>query len=474
MQRRTKIVTTLGPSSESEEVIEKLMIAGANVFRLNFSHGEPQDHINRATIIRKISKKLKKYVAILGDLQGPKIRISTFKNKKVNIKKDATFTLDTALEKGQGDVNQVGCEYKDLPNDVEPKDILLLDDGRIVLEVLKIKDSQVVTKVIFGGVLSDKKGINKKGGGLSADALTQKDKDDIITAAQIDVDYLAISFPRCAKDIELARALTVEAGFSPQLVAKIERAEVVADDKVLDDIIKASDALMVARGDLGVEIGDAELIAQQKKIISRSRHLDKVVITATQMMESMITSPTPTRAEVMDVANAVLDGTDAVMLSAETASGDYPVETVLSMADVCKGAEKHPRVKHSRHRINEKFESYTDLVAMSAMYAAHHLKDVKAIVGLTNTGNTPRMMSRITSGLPIFGLSKNEKSLAKMALYRGVKPVFFDPEDDTKVVEKVINCMVQKGHLQKGDKIIMTKGDVAISGSSNTIKVLIV
>ena len=345
MLRRTKIVTTLGPATDSKDTLRALIEAGANVVRLNFSHGSADDHIKRASMVRDIAKELNAHVAILGDLQGPKIRIARFKNDYVELNAGDQFTLDAEMAKDAGDEHAVGLDYKQLPQDVKPGDILLLDDGRLQLKVTDIEGTKVHTVVTIGGTLSNNKGINRQGGGLSAAALTEKDHEDIKTAAKIGVDYLAVSFPRSGNDINQARHLLRDAGGKGLLCAKIERAEAVASEHALDDIIRASDAVMVARGDLGVEIGDAQLVGKQKLIISRARQLNRVVITATQMMESMIENPMPTRAEVMDVANAVLDGTDAVMLSAETAAGKHPIATVKAMADICLGAETHPSAK---------------------------------------------------------------------------------------------------------------------------------
>ena len=339
VKRRTKIVTTLGPATDRPGVIEELIRAGANVVRLNFSHGTFEDHQKRVEMIRKASADLGMPVAIMGDLQGPKIRIGKFKNGPILLKPSDTFVLDAALDLDEGTQESVGLTYRDLPNDVKPGDLLLLDDGRIQLAVTKVEETRIVTTVIVAGPLSNNKGINKKGGGLSAPALTAKDKQDIKYAAQLEVDYIAVSFPRCGKDLEEARRLLREAGSNAAIVAKVERAEAVASEEAMRDVVMASDAVMVARGDLGVEIGDANLMSVQKRLINFARGLDRAVITATQMMESMIKSPMPTRAEVMDVSNAVLDGTDAVMLSAETAAGDYPIETVRAMSEVCKGAE---------------------------------------------------------------------------------------------------------------------------------------
>ncbi|ALS98193.1 pyruvate kinase [Lacimicrobium alkaliphilum] len=477
MLRRTKIVATLGPATDTEQSIEAVIAAGANVVRMNFSHGTAQDHIERAKKVRTVAQKLGKYVAILGDLQGPKIRVARFKQGAVELAVGDNFSLDADMDNDSGDAHCVGIDYKALPADVSTGDILLLDDGRIQLKVTDVQGNRVNTEVTVGGKLSNNKGINRLGGGLSAEALTEKDKQDIKTAAAMSVDYLAVSFPRNGDDLRYARRLAEEAGCKAKICAKVERAEAVASDEAIDDVIIASDAVMVARGDLGVEIGDAELVGVQKKLISRSRQLNKVVITATQMMESMISSPMPTRAEVMDVANAVLDGTDAVMLSAETAAGQFPVETVKAMARVCEGAETHPSVQISKHRMDEHFTSISETTALSAVYAANHLSTIKAIVALTESGGTARLMSRITSSLPIYGLSRHQSSLNVMALYRGVKPVFFDSTQcpPGKLKQTVIDCLKEHGLVQSGDQFIMTYGDeMETEGATNGCKIVTV
>ncbi|MCL1142512.1 pyruvate kinase [Shewanella gaetbuli] len=478
MFRRTKIVTTLGPATDRDDNLRKIIAAGANVVRMNFSHGTPEDHKKRADDVRTIAKELGKHVAILGDLQGPKIRVSTFKdNKKIQLNLGDEFILDADLAKGEGDEKQVGIDYKELPRDVVIGDILMLDDGRVQLRVERVEGNKVFTSVTVAGPLSNNKGINKQGGGLTAPALTEKDMADIKTAALIDVDYLAVSFPRTGADLDLARKLAEEAGSKALIVAKVERAEAVATDEAMDDVIKACDVVMVARGDLGVEIGDAALVAVQKRLILRSRQLNKAVITATQMMESMISSPMPTRAEVMDVANAVLDGTDAVMLSAETAAGDFPEETVKAMANVCVGAESHPSVKQSKHRLTQNFTSVEETIALSTMYAANHLEGVKAIISLTESGATAKLMSRISSALPIFALSRHAKTLATTALYRGVQPMYFDSTvfSADELAKEALNTMVKAGYLKSGDMVLMTKGDAMETiGGTNTCKVLVV
>lgn len=477
MPRRTKIVATLGPATEDRETLKQVLAAGVNVVRLNFSHGSAEDHIKRAQLVREVSKELGIYVGILGDLQGPKIRISTFKDGPIKLAVGDKFELDATLAKGEGCQEKVGIDYKELPQDVGEGDILLLDDGRVQLKVISTTDTSVFTEVTIGGPLSNNKGINRQGGGLSAAALTDKDKEDIKTAAKLEADFLAVSFPRDAADMREARLLAQEAGCDARLVSKIERAEAVNDNKVLDDIILASDVVMVARGDLGVEIGDAELVGKQKHIIARSRQLNRAVITATQMMETMIENPMPTRAEVMDVSNAVLDGTDAVMLSAETAAGKYPVETVTAMSNVCIGAEKHRSVNISKHRVEMTFTEVSETIALSAMYAANHLEGVKAIIALTESGHTSKLMSRITSGLPIFSLSRHDKTLNKTAIYRGVYPVEFDSTtvSDEELSAAVLAEVAKTGLLEEGDKVIFTHGDLMETvGATNTLKVLTV
>ncbi|MFL0810646.1 MAG: pyruvate kinase [Agarilytica sp.] len=472
MFRRTKIVSTLGPASDKPEVLEKLILAGVNVVRLNFSHGTPEDHQKRAEQVRELSKKHGKVVAILGDLQGPKIRISRFSGGPIELVIGDKFSLDAGLDTEAGNQQEVGIDYKELPNDVEPGDNLLLDDGRVILTVDSVEGSRINTTVKVGGKLSNNKGINRQGGGLTAPALTEKDKEDIKTAVDIDVDYLAVSFPRNADDMKLARYLVREAGGKCYLVAKIERAEAVSDHQNLDDIITASDAVMVARGDLGVEIGDAELIGVQKHIISRARDLNRCVITATQMMDSMIESPLPTRAEVFDVANAVLDGTDAVMLSAETAVGKYPIETVEAMVRVIIGAEKQPQMEMAKRAHG--VQAIDESIARATMYTANLLQGVSGIAALTESGSTPLLMSRVATRLPIFAFSHDERALRRAALFRGVQTVYFDNRafPYAEVNRRAIEVLREQQIVDDGDLVILSKGDAAQLGGTNTMKVL--
>ena len=473
--RRTKIVATLGPASDREGVLEAMIAAGVDVVRLNFSHGSPDDHRQRLTRVREIAARLGRSVAALGDLQGPKIRIARFAEGAVELAEGAPFVLDMALDGNAGTPERVGCDYQQLIDDVAPGDRLLLDDGRVVLDVTAVEGREVHTTVVVGGRLSNNKGINKQGGGLSAPALTDKDRADLATAVAIGVDYLAVSFPRSAADMDEARALLGEAGREIGLVAKLERAEAVADAATLDGIIEASEAVMVARGDLGVEIGDAKLIGMQKRIIKRARTLNRAVITATQMMESMIESPLPTRAEVFDVANAVLDGTDAVMLSAETAAGDFPVETIEAIDRVCLGAEREKVAQESSHRIHEGFSRIDETIALSAMYAANHLSGVAAIACMTSTGYTPLIASRISSGLPIVGLAHSAIAQRRMALYRGVVSLPFDTSEMSaeELNDRALALLVEKSIAVPGDHVILTRGDeMNAHGGTNTMKIL--
>lgn len=473
--RRTKIVATLGPASDREGVLEEMIAAGVDVVRLNFSHGSADDHRQRLSRVREIANRLGKSVAALGDLQGPKIRIARFADGAVNLEEGQPFVLDVSMDSNAGDAKRVGCDYKSLAEDVAAGDMLLLDDGRLVLEVEKVSAPEVHTKVVVGGKLSNNKGINKQGGGLSAAALTDKDKADLKTAIDIGVDYLAVSFPRSAADMLEARELLGDAGKEIGLVAKVERAEAVADDETLDGIILASEAVMVARGDLGVEIGDAQLIGVQKRMIKRARSLNRAVITATQMMESMISAPLPTRAEVFDVANAVLDGTDAVMLSAETAAGDYPVETIEAMNRLCLGAERERSAQESGHRIHEGFSKTDETVALSAMYAANHLKGVAAIACMTATGYTPLIASRIRSGLPIIGFAHSPIAQRRMALYRGVVSLYFNSDgmNPSELNAAAIKELTDRGIAQSGDYAILTRGEhMNAHGGTNTMQIL--
>lgn len=473
--RRTKIVATLGPASSTAQCIAALIDAGMNVARMNFSHGTADEHRERARLVREMAAKKGLHVALMGDLQGPKIRIARFENGKIQLAIGDKFRLSTSHSLDAGNAEVVGIDYPQLVEDCRTGDELLLDDGRVVLHVDQVTAEEVSCTVTAGGPLSNHKGINRRGGGLSAAALTDKDRNDILLASELEMEYVAVSFPRDAADMHLARSLLKDAGSQAWLIAKIERAEAVADEAALDGLIEASDGVMVARGDLGVEIGDAELVGIQKTIINRARRQNKVVITATQMMESMISSPLPTRAEVSDVANAALDYTDAVMLSAESAAGNFPIEAVQAMARVCVGAEKHPISQTSSHRLHQSFERCDETIALAAMYAGNHFPGVTAIISLTESGYTPLIMSRIRSHLPIFALSPNSQTLGKVAMFRGVQSIEFDPSavEAREVNQAAVNKLLALGHVQQGDWVILTKGDVYDSqGGTNSLKLL--
>ncbi|OGT06757.1 MAG: pyruvate kinase [Gallionellales bacterium RBG_16_57_15] len=471
MLRRTKIVATLGPASSDQKILEKMIRAGVDLVRMNFSHGTAQDHQKRAETVRTAAAAVGRTVGILADLQGPKIRVRKFKNDKIVLDDGDTFILDAALE-GLGNQQRVGLDYKNLPKDVSKGSVLLLNDGMLEFVVTEVKGEQVVCKVVRGGVLSNNKGINRKGGGLTAPALTDKDREDIKTAALIKADYLAVSFPRNGDDMRLARELMHAAGGKSLLMAKIERAEAIP---ALADIIDASDAIMVARGDLSVEVGDAAVPGLQKRMIKMARAKNRLVITATQMMESMITNPIPTRAEVSDVANAVLDGTDAVMLSAETAVGDYPLETIEAMARICLNAEREVE-EHvfDRRIVQQKFTRIDQSIAMSALFAASHLK-VKAIVALTQSGSTALWMSRMNAGVPIFALTPVPETLTKVTLFSGVHPIAFDSRAKVQS-EEMQNAeaeLVGLGLVKDGDLVVMTIGEaVGKAGHTNTMKIV--
>src|SRR4051812_37507193 len=472
MTRGTKIVATLGPATSDPEVLERLIRAGVDVVRLNFSHGKAQDHIDRANMVREIAERVGRTVALMADLQGPKIRVGKFVDGKVMLVKGERFVLDASRTE-PGDLDGVGLDYKELPRDVKPGDTLLLNDGLIVLTVEEVKGDKVHTIVKVEGELSNNKGINKQGGGLTAPALTAKDMDDIRTAASFRCDYMAVSFPKNATDIEMARQLANVAGESqrhkPAMIAKIERTEAIPN---LESILKASDDIMVARGDLAVEVGNASVPALQKRMIRMAREMDKVVITATQMMESMILAPVPTRAEVSDVANAVLDGTDAVMLSAETAAGKYPVETVEMMSTICIEAERAEEISLDAGFTNKKFGRIDQSIAMGALFTAYHL-GCKAILALTESGSTSLWMSRHRIHVPIYGITSQLTSQRRMALYRNVSPMLMPSfADRDEALAKAEALLVEIGVLKPGDTYAITCGEpMGHPGGTNMLKV---
>ncbi len=469
--RRTKIVATLGPATDDPTVLNAVIAAGVDVVRLNYSHGTQDSHRERLALLREHSQVRTTPIGVIADLQGPKIRIQRFRGSPVFLREGQDFTLDMDLAENAGDRYRVGVTYHDLSKDVAPGDTLLVDDGRIVLEVQKVSGRRVQCLVRMGGPLSDSKGLNRVGGGLSAGALTDKDRSDLRHAVELGADYIAISFPRSAADIEEARRLVLEAGGRGGIIAKIERAEALQH---IEEILLAADGIMIARGDLGVEIGDAALPPAQKRLIALARDRNRVVITATQMMESMIENHIPTRAEVFDVANAVLDGTDAVMLSAETSIGKHPHRAVAAMDRVCRETERHWGTQGANYRIEACFSRIDEAIAMSVMYAANHI-GAKAIAALTETGSTCMWMSRIRSDIPIFAFTRHPETLRKITLYRGVCPIAFDVThtDFLEVNREMVAILLERKAVGVGDILIITKGDLRGSaGGTNGMKIV--
>jgi len=469
MLRATKIVATLGPASNSPEVLERMIGAGVNVVRVNFSHGSAEEHVATVARVREIASRLGRDIGVLADLQGPKIRIGRFADGKVDLAPGDRFTFDIDCE--LGDRSRVGLDYKELVEDVHPGDTLLLNDGRMTMTVERVGSRTIDCTVVVGGVLSNRKGINRQGGGLSAPALTAKDMEDIRTAIAVGADFLAVSFPKNASDMYMARELMRAAGGKMLVIAKIERVEAITN---LEEILKASDGIMVARGDLAVEVGDASVPALQKRMIRMAKEFNKLTITATQMMESMIEAPVPTRAEVSDVANAVLDGTDAVMLSAETAAGKYPVETVEAMVRVCFEADRSHSQPLDTEFLNRTFTRIDQSIAMSALFVSRHM-GIKAIVALTQSGSTALWMSRFDSGVPIYALTPEESSRRRMSLYREVHPILFpyQAHEREALLIEAEHALLARGVVSKGDHVIITIGEpIGKSGGTNTLKIL--
>ncbi|MBI5784397.1 MAG: pyruvate kinase [Rhodocyclales bacterium] len=469
MQRTTKIVATLGPASSDPAVLNQLVAVGIDVVRLNFSHGTADDHRARMDNLRLAMGAQNRTVGVMADLQGPKIRVGKFASGKIPLQPGQPFVLATRCE--LGDAGRVGLDYPELVDDVAAGDVLLLDDGRVVMDVAEVTIDEIRCTVRQGTELSNNKGINKQGGGLSAPALTAKDKEDIRTAATLKVDYVAVSFPKSGDDMRRARKLLTNAGSSALIVAKIERVEAIQN---LEDILDASDGVMVARGDLAVEVGDAAVPALQKRIIRMAREHNKFVITATQMMESMIHSPVPTRAEVSDVANAVLDGTDAVMLSAETAAGDYPVQTVEAMARICVEAEKSSEISLEKHFLDRVFTRIDQSIAMAALFAASHLH-VKAIAALTESGSTALWMSRLNVGVPIYALTQDVRTRYKVSIFKGVYPVMMRQtgHDRDQLLHEAEEQLIRAGAVEPGDLIVLTIGEpIGTPGGTNTLKIV--
>ncbi|SHE28169.1 pyruvate kinase [Thermomonas hydrothermalis] len=469
--RHTRIVATLGPATDPPEVLEAVLRAGVDVVRLNFSHGDPSAQVARGEAVRAMAAKIGHEVGILADLPGPKIRIETFADGKVQLRAGQRFDLIASLNPPPGDATQVGVSYLELPADVAPGDVLLLDDGLVQLQVQRVEGERIITTVLTDGVLSNRKGLNKLGGGLSLGALTERDRELIAIAAGMQVDFIAVSFCRDGEDMHEARRVARAHGSQAALVAKIERAEAIAN---LGEIIDASDVVMVARGDLGVEIGDAELPGLQKKIIREAVAREKVVITATQMLQSMVDNPIPTRAEVLDVANAVIDGTDAVMLSQETAAGAWPVKAVEAMARICRGAERQFAFDTDFEKARRGLERADQAIAMATMFLCEHI-GVRAVVAMTESGGTARYLSRFRSSVPIYAISHHASARRRMALMRDVFPMDYDSRGQTprEAARGSIRKLVEAGRLAPGDRVIFTSGEhMQIRGATNTLRLL--
>ena len=469
--RQTKIVATLGPSTDSDHEMSRLVAKGMDVARVNFSHGDSDDHRKRIELVRKHADEQRRAIGILADLQGPKIRITRFKDQKIFLEEGARFVLNVELDEHSGDMEQVGVTYKNLPKDVKLGDILIVDDGNIVLEVTEVLDPLVKTKVLVGGELSNSKGINRQGGGLTAASLTPKDHQDIRTAGDFDIDYLAVSFVRNAIDVSFARELLNVTGCQSGIISKIERVEAV---KNIEEIVDASDGIMIARGDLAVEIGDAQLPGVQKRLIDVARRRNRFVITATQMMTSMIQSLNPTRAEVLDVANAVLDGTDAIMLSQESAVGRHPAKVIAAVDRICRGSESTNLETDRIERREEQFSNTEEAVAMATMFTARHY-NVSAILALTESGSTAKWLSQKLSGIPIYAVTPHARTERRVTLFRGVHPISFDVDRnlDLPIEIQTIEELRRRKIVKNGDLLLVTRGDeTGVTGGTNTMKIL--
>lgn len=471
MRRRTKIIATVGPACYAPEVLRAMILAGTDVLRFNFSHAT-EFFLQKVNLAREIAAELNRPLAIMADIQGPKIRIGCFKEESIMLTEGETFTLDCRIDAPLGDEKGVNVLYPNLCHELAIEDRLLLDDGLIELVVKGIKGPRIECLVVEGGLLKNHKGINRKGGGLAARALTTKDKEDIKIAADANVDYLALSFVKDASDVQIARQILATLGKKDlSIVVKIERMEALDH---LTEIIVEADAIMVARGDLGVEVGAAEVPAIQKQVIEKTRQLNKVVITATQMMESMIHHAQPTRADVSDVANAVLDGTDAVMLSAETATGQYPVKVIQMVDKICMSAEKHASFYYHIDSESCAYQRADQAIAMAAMHSANHFP-IKAIIALTESGATAIWMSRLHSNVPIYAVTSNPGTVSQLSLVSNVFPLFFDYSqiDNHDMNQKVIDFLVDSHCIEENTFILFTRGQIiGQPGQTNRLEIL--
>ncbi|KTD85708.1 pyruvate kinase [Paenibacillus etheri] len=467
--RKSKIVCTIGPASESLENIKKLILAGMNVARLNFSHGDFEEHGARIKTIRQASKELNKTVAILLDTKGPEIRTGKLEVEPIELVQDEYLTLTT--EEILGTQERISITYSELPNDVQVGSTILIDDGLIGLTVVDIQGTEIKTRIVNGGTIKSKKGVNVPGVNISLPGITEKDTNDILFGIEQDIDFIAASFVRKASDVQEIRELLAKNNASHiQIISKIENQQGVDN---LDEILEASDGLMVARGDLGVEIPAEDVPLAQKLMIQKCNVAGKPVITATQMLDSMQRNPRPTRAEASDVANAIFDGTDAIMLSGETAAGKYPVESVLTMSRIAEKAESaldHREIFSKQQTAQE--TTVTEAISQSVAISALDL-NAKAILSSTVTGHTARVVSKYRPKAPIIAVTTQERTMRQLSLVWGVTPVFGKVATSTdELLETAIQGGKDSGLVQAGDLVVITAGiPLGRSGSTNLVKV---
>jgi len=470
MFRRTKIVVTVGPACDSEKQLNSLLEAGADVFRLNFSHGEQANKALVIERIRRLSRQHKRAVAILGDLQGPKIRAGRMKDGALELTAGAEVCITTRDLLGEGTL--IPTIYQELPGDVKPGNRILLDDGLMELEVLSVDGTEVHCRVLSGGTLRDRKGINLPGVAVSAPALTEKDREDLAFCIEQQLDFVALSFVRRAEDIVSLQQLLDESQTELQIIAKIEKPEAVDN---FEAILAATDGIMVARGDLGVEISPEQVPLIQKRIIRKCNEAGKPVITATQMLESMVHNPRPTRAETSDVANAILDGTDAVMLSAETAAGGYPIEAVSVMVRVAHSVEGDPQLKSKVFQPISKVHGVPYLAEAIGQGACRIAEGIgaKAILAFTQTGSTAALVSKYRPSLPIYAVTPSQTVRRRLSLYAGVRSIRVDIKGTTEAqIHSVEEAVLESGFLQKGDVVVITMGSpLSDPGTTNLLKV---
>ena len=470
--RRTKIVCTLGPATEDDVILRELMVSGMNVARLNFSHGDHEYHLNNMNRIRRLSAELGKPIAIMLDTRGPEIRLELFENHRVELKKGQTFTLCT--ESISGNAERASITYKELPRDIREGTTILIDDGLVSMTVRSLNEKEIVCVVNNDGVISDRKGINVPDVDLSMPYLSQKDREDIAFGVRNGIDFVAASFARTAEDIlEIRRLFSQEGRTNISIIAKIENMQGVQN---IDEILRVSEGIMVARGDLGVEIPLEQVPVIQKMLIHKAYSSGKQVITATQMLDSMMKNPRPTRAEATDVANAIYDGTSAIMLSGETAAGQYPVEAVRTMASIALCAESDiDYIKRFKERVADVIPDVTNAISHAACTSAHDL-GASAIITVTKGGRTAKMISKYRPACPIICCATDEAVCRQLNLSWGVIPLLIDEADNTdELFEKAVQAGENAGLLHEGELVVMTAGvPLGVSGTTNLMKVHVV